>query len=111
MNLLVELLSCQLPLLPLSLLETVCDESRLSLVSDLCDLLHGRERFLHDVTVVSLWSVSLPLQLKGRVVRQVFPLGCPVSLRPLHLTRITPHFEVVVALGLAEAKYLRVRMI
>mmetsp|Transcript_3202 Transcript_3202/g.8494 ORF Transcript_3202/g.8494 Transcript_3202/m.8494 type:complete len:211 (+) Transcript_3202:351-983(+) len=104
-DLLLEFLPGELPLLPLPFLEPVGDEPRLPLVPDLRDLLHGLERLLHDLAVVPLRPVPLPLQLKGRVVRQILSLGCSVRLRPLHLARVALHLEVVVALGPAEPEH------
>lgn len=104
-NLLVELLPRELSFLGLPLLEAVRDEPALPPVPYRGDLLHGLESLLHDVPVVPLRPVPLSLELEGRVVREVLSARGSVGFRPLHLARVALHFEVVVALGTAEAEY------
>lgn len=74
--------------------------------SDFINLLDCLQSVFCEISVVSLWPITLPLKLKGRVLSHILPVQPPVGLCPFYFTRISFHLEVLVAFGSTEAKNL-----
>jgi len=84
------------------------EETLLSSLLDLVNLLHGLQGLHHQVSVISRGDVPALLELKHGVVGHFFAVGHTGSLRPLQLPWVLLTLEELVAFGAAEAEDLGV---
>ena len=118
--------------------QPLCDMFLLPLLSNLGNKRDSLQSLFSDISVVALWPVPLPLELKrgilvnwnndsmvvntalysqlpgyrkqrAQYLRHVLATQAPVCFRPFNLTRIPLHLEILVAFRSAKAKDLTSR--